>query len=175
MGDDHRDRPQLAAKIEPVEFYPARNRLGAERPPGFSGEAFHIDPRLQALSTADACPEGALGLHSGDTDAQEHPPRGGIQCEGGAPRTTSSASRWCPRRSGVRIFGIVSRRKWERFRANQFERSPNSEFCGSAAIGSARHAHEMWVYDPKAGVARLVGLKTICRMCHFVMHPGFVE
>jgi len=76
---------------------------------------------------------------------------------------------------GENLRELVSRRKWERFRATQFERSPDCELCGSAATGSARHAHEMWVYDPKAGVARLVGLQTICRMCHFVMHPGFVE
>src|SRR5262245_4656249 len=45
VGDDHRHRPQPAAKIDLVEFHPALDGLGAERPPGLSGEAFHIAKR----------------------------------------------------------------------------------------------------------------------------------
>jgi hypothetical protein len=76
---------------------------------------------------------------------------------------------------GENLHKRLSREEWNRLRAKQFERSPNCEFCGSTPIGSARHAHEVWVYDAKVAVARLVGLRTICRMCHFATHPGFVQ
>jgi hypothetical protein len=69
----------------------------------------------------------------------------------------------------------LTRRRWNKLRAVQFAEAPNCEYCGSSPVGSARHAHEQWVYDTKAGVARLVGLRTICRMCHFVEHPGLVN
>jgi hypothetical protein len=69
----------------------------------------------------------------------------------------------------------LTRNSWNKLRAAQLEKAPNCELCGSSPVGAARHAHEQWVYDMKAAVARLVGLRTICRMCHFVEHPGFVS
>jgi hypothetical protein len=69
----------------------------------------------------------------------------------------------------------LTRGGWNALRADQFARVPNCESCGSSPLGAERHAHEEWVYNAKAGVARLVGLRTTCRMCHFAEHPGFVN
>jgi hypothetical protein len=69
----------------------------------------------------------------------------------------------------------LTRGNWNKLRAIQFARAPNCEFCGSNPIGAARHVHEEWVYDMDASMAHLVGLRTICRMCHFAQHPGFVR
>ena len=69
----------------------------------------------------------------------------------------------------------LTQREWNRLRADQFERVPRCEFCNSSPVGATRQAHEEWVYDAKAGTARLVGLRTTCRMCHFVEHRGFVS
>src|SRR5262249_53550016 len=49
VGDDHRHRPQPAAKIELIEIHPALDSLGAERPPGLSGEAFHVAKRKHSI------------------------------------------------------------------------------------------------------------------------------
>jgi hypothetical protein len=65
--------------------------------------------------------------------------------------------------------------EWNKLRAVQFEHFPKCEFCDSSPVGAARQAHEEWVYDVKARTARLVGLRTTCRMCHFVEHRGFVS
>lgn len=65
--------------------------------------------------------------------------------------------------------------EWNRLRAVQFGQAPTCEFCHSAPVGAARHAHEEWVYDAKAATARLTRLRTTCRMCHFVEHRGFVK
>ncbi|WP_316174381.1 hypothetical protein [Bradyrhizobium sp. SZCCHNRI1073] len=69
----------------------------------------------------------------------------------------------------------LTRGQWNKLRAAQFARRPNCEYCESSPVGAERHAHEEWVYDVKAGIARLVRLRTICRMCHFVAHPGLVN
>lgn len=69
----------------------------------------------------------------------------------------------------------LTRANWNKLRMIQFEREPNCELCGSSPVGAARQAHEEWSYDARAAVARLVGLRTTCRMCHFVEHPGFVN
>jgi hypothetical protein len=76
---------------------------------------------------------------------------------------------------GKNLRKYLTRAEWDKLRAIQFEQAPNCEFCGSAANGATRQAHEEWVYDAKAGVACLVGLRTICRMCHFVEHRGLVN
>ena len=64
---------------------------------------------------------------------------------------------------------------WNKLRVSQFEREPNCEFCGSSPTGAARHAHEEWDYATTPSTAYLVKLRTICQMCHFVEHPGFVS
>ena len=69
----------------------------------------------------------------------------------------------------------LTRGSWNKLRLSQFEREPNCEFCGSSPSGAARHAHEEWDYEKTVGTAYLVKLRTICRMCHLVEHPGFVS
>jgi hypothetical protein len=49
----------------------------------------------------------------------------------------------------------LTRGNWNKLRTSVFEREPNCEFCGSTPIGAARQAHEEWVYDIDAAVARL--------------------
>jgi hypothetical protein len=76
---------------------------------------------------------------------------------------------------GENLRKYLTRGEWNVLRANQFAKVPNCECCGSSPLGAERHAHEEWVYNGDAGVARLVGLRTTCRMCHFAEHPGFVN
>jgi hypothetical protein len=68
----------------------------------------------------------------------------------------------------------LTRSSWNKLRAIQFEKVPHCEYCRSSPTGAERHAHEDWVYDIESATARLRGLRTICRMCHFVEHLGFV-
>ena len=76
---------------------------------------------------------------------------------------------------GENLRNHLTQGQWNRLRAVQFERAPKCEFCNSAPVGAERHAHEEWVYDARMGIARLLGLRTTCRMCHFVEHPGFIK
>jgi hypothetical protein len=76
---------------------------------------------------------------------------------------------------GQNLRKYLTRGEWNKLRATQFEKVPNCEFCGSNPVGPAKQAHEEWVYDVRARVARLASLRTMCRMCHFVEHPGFVN
>jgi hypothetical protein len=76
---------------------------------------------------------------------------------------------------GANLRKRLTRGRWNKLRVVQFEQVPNCQYCGSSPVGSERHAHEDWVYNIKTRVALLVGLRTICRMCHFVEHPGFVN
>ena len=71
----------------------------------------------------------------------------------------------------------LTRTAWNKLRMthNQFEKQPNCEPCGSTPIGHARQAHEEWSYDIQTATSRLAGVRTICQMCHFVEHFGFVN
>ena len=76
---------------------------------------------------------------------------------------------------GRNLRNYLTRGRWNALRASQFARVPNCECCGSSPVGAERHAHEEWGYNTETGIARLVGLRTTCRMCHFAEHPGFIN
>lgn len=44
------------------------------------------------------------------------------------------------------------------------------EICGENALHL--HCHEMWAFDDRKKIQRLVGLKCVCETCHDVIHFG---
>jgi hypothetical protein len=84
-----------------------------------------------------------------------------------------------PQLWGENLRKYLSRTEWNKIRESIFTISPNCTICEAEVVGAARHAHEEWVYEirrrPRTGKATLVGVRTICRTCHFVEHPGFVN
>ncbi len=67
----------------------------------------------------------------------------------------------------------MPRRRWDRFRKEVIAKSGGKcEICGST---ERLHCHEVWSYDEKLRVQKLLGFQTICSMCNFVKHIGMAE
>ncbi len=61
---------------------------------------------------------------------------------------------------------------WQGIRKATFEAAHQKcSICG-AAPGSL-HCHEIWKYDDSKRIAELVGLVSICKACHGVIHIGW--
>ena len=64
----------------------------------------------------------------------------------------------------------IPRSQWDKLRKQVHERNGlKCEICGSS---EKLHCHEHWEFDEKAIVQKLVGLGTVCNMCHHVAHFG---
>ncbi len=67
----------------------------------------------------------------------------------------------------------MPRRRWDKFRNEVIEASHNAcDICGSK---DKLHCHEIWEYDDKKRIQKLVGFQTVCNMCHFVHHIGLAS
>ncbi len=64
----------------------------------------------------------------------------------------------------------IFRRLWGRIRKRELMRSDFScEICGS---GSSLHVHEVWNYDPRRKLQKLMGYRVLCDRCHRVHHSS---
>jgi len=62
----------------------------------------------------------------------------------------------------------VWRTKWQTVRSKEMERTAGKCGCG----GQAQSLHEVWEYDDKGHVQRLVGFETVCGDCSLAQHIG---
>ena len=64
----------------------------------------------------------------------------------------------------------MSRSKWDKLRKQVHAQNGNKcQVCGAT---EKPNCHELWEYDAKSNIQKLVGLGSICNMCHHVTHMG---
>lgn len=77
---------------------------------------------------------------------------------------------------GLNLKKLLPQGEWNRIRRAAFAEDPSCAGCGAVPSGADRHGHEEWRYARRGrtATARLLGVRTTCRKCHLVQHPGFV-
>lgn len=67
----------------------------------------------------------------------------------------------------------VSNEDWDWLRREAYKQA-----CHQCEVCSARgrmEAHEIWHYDDKKLIQKLVGITCVCNLCHEIYHLGFAE
>lgn len=71
---------------------------------------------------------------------------------------------------GKNLRALLPRSKWDKLRKSVHEKNGmKCQICGSS---DTLHCHEEWTFDEATEVQKLVGLSTICSLCHHVAHLG---
>lgn len=71
------------------------------------------------------------------------------------------------------VRSTVSRRDWDTLRYECYDLAGHRcEICGSRGKKYAVECHEIWEYDDKNHVQKLVRLIALCPMCHRCKHWG---
>lgn len=71
---------------------------------------------------------------------------------------------------GISLKRKMPRAAWDKLRKQVHER--NGSKCQTCGSKEKLHCHELWEFNDRSGVQRLVGLGTICNMCHHATHFG---
>jgi hypothetical protein len=67
----------------------------------------------------------------------------------------------------------VSREDWDRMRSRVYEHAGRRcEVCGGRGSKHPVECHEVWEYDERTAVQRLVRMIALCPACHEVKHMG---
>jgi hypothetical protein len=67
----------------------------------------------------------------------------------------------------------VSRENWDRMRSQVYEHAGRRcEVCGGRGSKHPVECHEVWEYDERTAVQRLVRMIALCPACHEVKHMG---
>jgi len=67
----------------------------------------------------------------------------------------------------------VSRAEWDRIRHQVYEAAGNvCEVCGGVGKKHPVECHEVWEYNDKTHVQKLVSMTALCPACHSVKHLG---
>ncbi|WP_218080940.1 DUF5710 domain-containing protein [Anthocerotibacter panamensis] len=70
----------------------------------------------------------------------------------------------------------VSDKDWDKLRQMTYEKANNTcEVCGGKGTQWPVECHEIWDYDDKQHIQKLVGLIALCPPCHEVKHMGFAN
>ncbi len=76
------------------------------------------------------------------------------------------ASTW-----GITLANLLPKKEWDEIRRQVYwEADYECVICGSNS--SKLHAHEVWTFDDKKHIQRLVNIECLCRLCHDVKHFG---
>ena len=71
---------------------------------------------------------------------------------------------------GISLRNKMPRSAWDKLRKQVHERNGSKcQICGSS---EKLNCHEQWEFNDKTGVQKLVGLGTVCNMCHHATHFG---
>ena len=65
---------------------------------------------------------------------------------------------------------LVSRSQWDTVRKKVY--ADYDHRCGICRAEERLNCHEIWEYDDRMHVQKLVGLIALCNMCHHVKHMG---
>jgi hypothetical protein len=72
---------------------------------------------------------------------------------------------------GRSLANRLPKRQWDDLRQEVYRRAGyRCEVCGNRS--STLHAHEVWQFDDKRAIQRLIGFECLCEMCHNVKHFG---
>jgi hypothetical protein len=71
---------------------------------------------------------------------------------------------------GQSLKRLLKRSEWDKIRQEVFEKQGHK--CGICRSQAKLSCHEVWEYDDKECVQRLIRLEGICGLCHFATHIG---
>lgn len=70
----------------------------------------------------------------------------------------------------------VSRKEWDIIRKQVYSEANNiCEICGGKGPNHPVECHEIWNYDDKKLIQKLVGMIALCPSCHQVKHIGLSQ
>jgi len=67
----------------------------------------------------------------------------------------------------------MSKGDWDKIRKKTYDEYRHR--CAVCGSGQRLNCHEIWEYDDKKHVQKLVSFIALCNMCHFVKHIGLTE
>ena len=67
----------------------------------------------------------------------------------------------------------VGRENWDRIRKQSYEDYGNK--CGICGDEGRLNCHEIWEYDDKKHIQKLIGFIALCELCHHVKHIGLAK
>lgn len=74
------------------------------------------------------------------------------------------------------VRAILTQKQWDNVRKQVFSQAHNTcEICGGIGKKHPVECHEIWFYDDKTMVQKLIGLISLCPDCHTVKHFGLAQ
>jgi hypothetical protein len=75
---------------------------------------------------------------------------------------------------------LITKKQWDIIRKKCYsDANYKCEICGDTGqIQGVTHnvdCHEIWQYDDKLHIQKLIGLIALCPNCHLVKHPGYAH
>jgi len=72
---------------------------------------------------------------------------------------------------GITLANRLPRKEWDDIRQQVYrEADYTCRVCGTNT--SKLHCHELWIFDDRRRIQRLVGFQCLCELCHDVKHFG---
>jgi hypothetical protein len=74
----------------------------------------------------------------------------------------------------------VTKEQWDLIRKDCYKKANyKCEICGDTSFNQGKkyplEAHEIWEYNEKNYVQKLIGIIGLCNYCHTVKHPGLAQ
>ena len=74
------------------------------------------------------------------------------------------------------VRSMVSRQDWDFLRRNSYKKANYlCEVCGGVGNHHPVECHEIWQYDDNKHIQKLLGLISLCPLCHEVKHIGLAN
>ena len=74
------------------------------------------------------------------------------------------------------VRAVVSKKRWDVLRNQVYSKAYNlCEICGGIGPKHPVECHEIWHYDDKKLIQKLVGMTALCPDCHMVKHIGLAR
>ena len=72
---------------------------------------------------------------------------------------------------GISLANRLDKEEWDEIRHKVYKNAKyRCQICGAA--GTTLHCHEVWKFDDRRKIQRLVGFLCLCELCHDVKHFG---
>jgi hypothetical protein len=74
------------------------------------------------------------------------------------------------------VRSMISRQDWDFLRRNSYKKAGYlCEICGGIGNHHPVECHEIWQYDDNKHIQKLLGLISLCPLCHEVKHIGLAS
>jgi hypothetical protein len=74
------------------------------------------------------------------------------------------------------VRSIVSKKQWDIIKSQVTSKAYNlCEICGGIGPKHPVECHEIWHYDDKKSIQKLIGMIALCPNCHIVKHFGLAQ